>query len=203
MLPLGSSCAPVVSLAKVNNLAGTVSSGLTSCSADPHAWLLFHHIHRLCLCLLLAPRGCKMKNYLIVNGDSKSLQAPKMKLQHLVAQSACSVRWWGFKTGSEITLQKEGSRQRCGGAALWQAKRWHGIEGAVEKLRKTDGSCSLSVPGELKATALKRNVFVILRCGGKKKWKYTNVCLAGCNRLTGVSPMLWNGPLSLTRKIAI
>lgn len=29
----------------------------------------------------------------------------------------------------------------------------------MEELRKTHGSCSLSVPGELKARALKRNVF--------------------------------------------
>lgn len=65
--------APVVSLAQVNNLAGSVSSALTSCSADPHAWFPFHHILRLCLCLLLAPRGCKMKNHLIVNDGSKSL----------------------------------------------------------------------------------------------------------------------------------
>lgn len=43
------------------------------------------------------------------------------------------------------------------------------MERAVEKFRKTDGSCSLSVPGELKATALKRNLFRTLRGGGKRE----------------------------------
>lgn len=65
--------APVASPAKGNNPADSVNCALTSCSADPHAGFPFHHIHMLCLCLPLAPGGCKMKNCLIVNDDSKSL----------------------------------------------------------------------------------------------------------------------------------
>lgn len=47
---------------------------------------------------------------------------------------------------------------------------WHRANcGGVRKNYSTDGSFSLLIPGELKVTALKRNVFTVLRCGGKRK----------------------------------
>lgn len=53
---------------------------------------------------------------------------------------------------------------------------WHGANCGGVRENCAGGSCSLLIPGELKVTALKRNVFTTLRCGGKKN---VNICMRG------------------------